>query len=327
MDPTFLTTLKPVISKLVNILGDEIEQAVKNKIIEYQVSATERNGLVKNFLHSHEPIRLSSFYQPLYIKSYRPSIDRNSKVRTSTENISNLFLINKNITIVGPAGCGKSTLINYLFLQSILEEYKIPIKIELRDLNKENDSILTYLYEKIFKLNTLSINKSMTKRLLASGRFIIFLDGVDEIISNRKEQILNEIKEITQAYYKNLYVISSRNFDEIVYLPSFTNYEVCEFTLDESIEFVKKQKFNNKTVEITNVIKATFNDKNIAISSFLANPLLLSMFILTFNRYPDLPKNHINFYYRVFDTLYYDHDNKTKGGFRRQRLSGLSEEQ
>ena len=50
------------------------------------------------------------------------------------------------------------------------------------------------------------------------------------------------------------------------------------------------------------------------ISAYLSNPLLLSMFILTFGNHPTIPSKKSEFYFNVFDTLYTKHDSVTKGG-------------
>lgn len=52
------------------------------------------------------------------------------------------------------------------------------------------------------------------------------------------------------------------------------------------------------------------------------------MFILTFNNYPELPKNKSKFYWNVFDTLATKHDSFTKkGGYQHERKTKLDHEQ
>lgn len=56
---------------------------------------------------------------------------------------------------------------------------------------------------------------------------------------------------------------------------------------------------------------------------YLSNPLLLSMFIISFENHPEIPKRKSAFYRNVFDTLYSRHDGITKNSFPREKLTGL----
>lgn len=59
----------------------------------------------------------------------------------------------------------------------------------------------------------------------------------------------------------------------------------------------------------------------------MSSPLLLSMFILTFNEHPELPQKKSSFYYNVFDTLHSKHDAKSKsGGYQHEKKTKLSED-
>ncbi|MEO0683756.1 MAG: hypothetical protein AAFY76_01580 [Cyanobacteria bacterium J06649_11] len=71
------------------------------------------------------------------------------------------------------------------------------------------------------------------------------------------------------------------------------------------------------------LLKAISNPKNQEYRNYFDNPLLLSMFILTFENHPEVPKRRSVFYSNVFDTLYSKHDGITKNSFARQRNSGL----
>ena len=61
--------------------------------------------------------------------------------------------------------------------------------------------------------------------------------------------------------------------------------------------------------------------------AYLSSPLLLSMFIFTFNSYPELPRSKNRFYWNVFDTLCTKHDSFTKKGcWQHERKSNLQNE-
>ena len=50
---------------------------------------------------------------------------------------------------------------------------------------------------------------------------------------------------------------------------------------------------------------------------------LLSMFLMTFQKFQEIPRRKSEFYHNVFDTIYSKHDGITKNSFIRERRSGL----
>ena len=59
----------------------------------------------------------------------------------------------------------------------------------------------------------------------------------------------------------------------------------------------------------------------------MSSPLLLSMFILTYDEHPELPRHISSFYYNVFETLHSKHDARSKaGGYQHEKKSKLSQE-
>ena len=61
---------------------------------------------------------------------------------------------------------------------------------------------------------------------MQSGDFIFFLDGYDEIISTKKQQITKDIDDLVKRYNRNNYMLTSRPFTDIEMLPLFYNYDV-----------------------------------------------------------------------------------------------------
>lgn len=316
--------------------AEEIKQTVNNNILEYQIEEYKRNSFSKTIIHRTAPQKLSVFYQPLFIRkvNYWGYHQYGYDQRIATDSIEKLFSELKTqykaqqfITILGSAGSGKSTLIKSLFVNCIDSNFKIPIKVELRYLNDYEGSLISYIKEKIFKINKLAENDRIIERLMHSGDFMFFLDGYDEISSSKKESISKNIDELTKLYNKNYYILTSRPFSMAESLPMFHNYEVCELCNDEIKQFINKQLPENESEIASKMIYAINTTKNSAYRSFLSNPLLLSMFILTFQTYSNIPQKISEFYAQVFDTLYSTHDSISKLAFERERQSGLIKEQ
>lgn len=319
-----------VLSVEANKITDQVCHIANNKILEYLTVEYERNSKTKTILHRSEPIDLIKFYQPLFLckasEKWNHFLLSNVKKRISTENVIKLFDNVNCITIIGTAGSGKSTLIKYLFVDTIKRNYKIPLKIELRYLNNNSKDLLSYLKNEVVKFYNIANSDYIINKLLNSGEFIIFFDGFDEISSNKKEEITHDICQITKKYPKNKYVLTSRPFVNIELLENFYNYEVCNLSCEEIESFVRKQ-FNDSEKELADRIIHTINSEGTqTYKSFLSNPLLLSMFIITYQTDSDIPQRRSDYYYQVFNTLYSVHDTSSKLGFIREKKSGLSKE-
>jgi predicted NACHT family NTPase len=300
---------------------------VNNNLLEYQLEEYNRNYRAKTLLHRVQPKNLKDFYQPLFIRKCGKSGRRlHNSERISTSSISELFKKKQFITLIGNAGSGKSTIVKYLFLNSIETKFKLPIKVELRYLNDFSGSVIDFIKEKIFKLNKLATHDRIIERIMSSGDFIFFLDGYDEINSTKKERITKEIDELVKLYNKNFYLLTSRPYTEIDLLPLFYNFEVCELSDEDINQFIKKQISIEEKELCNKIIEAVNSQENNSYKSFLSNPLLLSMFILTFQSYSSIPQKRSEFYSQVFDALYSVHDSMSKLAFVREKQSGLSKE-
>ena len=239
----FKDFLETPVNGLLKLVGNELKQVAKNRLFEYQTNEYKRNYFTKTLLHRSEPVKLDEFYLPLHITMYEGGNARrkSKEERISTEDVSKLFKKTNYIAIIGSAGSGKSTIVKYLFLDSVKRNFKIPIKVELRYLNDYKGSIADYIFDEIFTFHKLGFSKEIIDRLITSGNFIFFFDGYDEINSNKKEQVTNDIDQFVSKYSSNYYLITSRPYTNIDTLPLFTNYKVCDLLDSEIPAFVKKQ--------------------------------------------------------------------------------------
>lgn len=313
-----------------DILTEEVCQVANNKILEYLNTEYELNYKTKTILHRSEPVELDKFYQALYLHKISPQWGRRFIIeetdRISTENIESLFQKGNGITIIGTAGSGKSTLVKYLFVDAIKRKYKIPIKVELRYLNKYSGNLLSYIKNDIIKFSDIAQSDRVVERLLNSGQFVIFFDGYDEISSNKKEEITKDICNITKKYKLNKYILTSRPFVSVDMLENFYNYQVCDLSIDEIKSFVRKQFYDSEKEIAEKIIETINNEDAHTYKSFLSNPLLLSMFIITYQTDSNIPQKRSEYYNQVFNTLYSAHDTSSKLGFDRERKTGLTKE-
>ena len=309
------TFKNPLLEKLTDI-KKEVTYFFDDGILNYVQNFKDKYEYTKTFLFRNEKV---NFYDTFY-----PVTLRNSKKKINFNDLEELFKETNFLSIIGNAGSGKSMLMKHIFLLSIKQIFQVPIVIELRNLNHYEGSFTSYIHE-IITDKSLAPTKKILDRILDNGNFLFLLDGYDEIYSERKQKISNDIEKFTDKYHKNLFILTSRPGANAESFPRFDSCYVKPLTTTQIKEFTKKQLENIEEGQLADkIIDVIDKPENKEYSAYLSSPLLLSMFIMTFKSYPELPKLKSKFYWNVYDTLCTKHDTFTKhGGYQHERISGL----
>ncbi|PEC51251.1 hypothetical protein CON05_29160 [Bacillus cereus] len=277
---------------------------------QYLNSSVNKFKNVKTIINNHKPVSLYEFYVDVDIKC------KNDVINTST--IENILTFNNCITIFGSGGTGKSTLFKHLFLDTIKSTDLIPIFVELKDINnKEYKNIYDLIYESLVNLN-FSLEKEFFLKSLKNGNYVFFLDGYDEVKDIKKEFIYDEIENITNKYENNFFLVSSRKNNMLERgWDNFYDFTMEPLNEDKAIQLIKNLNYDTdiKDKFLYQLEKGDLFKKH---KSFCSNPLLLTIMLLTYQEFAEIPdKLHI-FYGRAFDVLYSRHD-ATKGSFVREK--------
>ena len=140
----------------------------------------------------------------LQVKGTKKSIDPSS----------NIFSEGTHVLIEGPAGVGKTTLLDSLSCQEGLPEHLVPIRIRLRDLTntscleKNEDEDASPLVRLIYDSFPLSVRKQISieelAALLSAKELIVpLLDGLDEVsvlLADSKSTASEVLEEILIDY-------------------------------------------------------------------------------------------------------------------------------
>lgn len=318
-----IDTFKEELLKTAGIQQNEVVASIDEGLQQYTDNWFHKISNVKTFLFNENPVRFEDVYVPLSLKYEKKTIE-------IPGNVELLFKINNYITIVGHAGSGKTMLMKHCFLNIIQKSNYIPVIIELRRIDSTTMKLAEYISSSVFKLNLVR-SESVFNKLLSDGRFIFFLDGFDEIAIKKKEIRSSEIEEFADRYNKNLFMLTSRPGAGAESLSRFRTYHVCEMNENQIRMFVERQaRYMDEDGEqiAKKIISTIYGSKNTTIKEYLSNPLLLSMFILTFKYTPELPSKRSGFYFNVFDTLYCKHDSTSKtGGYLHERKCKMEREQ
>lgn len=298
--------------------NDKIKQFIGRDIKNYLTKQKDRYSHIKTLLRGNTPVYLYDVYFPSKLL-----FDHKIVSTASSEALFNTY---KFITIIGDGGSGKSTLVKHLFLNTIFEKSKIPILVELRYLNEDSDELEVYI-KKIISQNKLAVNEDILEKLLEKGKFTLFLDGFDEVDEKTKKKLVKQVMDFVNKYSNNFYLLTSRPYSNIENLPLFTNLKMKDLSLEngEIKGFVFKQLGAEKELA-EKAFKSIEQGDTKYIHSFLKNPLLLSLYLLTFQNNASIPDKKYIFYRRVINALFSEHDSKTKLGYVREKLCGLDQE-
>ncbi len=275
---------------------------------EYIAKTSKNISLVKTIIYRKEPKFIYSIYECVGVKYGGKDID--------TSNVCNLLDIGNKILISGTGGTGKSVLLKHLFLNTIKETDYIPVMIELRNLNSLEIKDIS-LYDEMYKSlknNGFNLSKEYFELSMNEGAYVLFLDGIDEIKSDRKEKITREIKELSEHYGKNRYIASSRPSPGFIGWNDFCEADMMSLTKIQALELIGKIDFEERVKEDFCIeLNSVLFDKY---KSFASNPLLLNIMLLTFQKHSAIPESLNDFYEEAFVTLFNAHD-ATKDFYKR----------
>jgi len=289
----------------------EIQLRTKKVYTDYLVGCIKKYRATKTILYSDTPVPLLSFYEPLDVRhrsTIYPSVDFEA-----------MQSIGRHIMLMGTAGAGKSTLAKYLLLDAIKKEQRVPVLVELRDLNESDDNVSNLILETL-RVRNEDFTHEHLETTLSWGHYMVILDGFDEVQESIRSTIQRQILRLASRYADNLWIVTSRQDRELAYWEMFTNVQTCPLNKAKSIAMIEKLKVDSS---IRGRFVAELNDGLYErIESFASNPLLLTITLMTYADNADIPLKRHLLYDQIFLTLFQRHD-ATKG-FRRKMFCGLA---
>jgi GTPase SAR1 family protein len=315
---TFITELiQNNIDKLikgVTSIGKDTIANIKIKMgtafTDYLTTSTQKYSFTKTILYRHTPVYLYQFYVDVDLESHNELI-QSSKI----ENILNR---SNKVLLVGTGGTGKSTLIKHLFLNAVESEKYIPIFVELREINDLDDlksfDILAFIFEKLSNLN-FSLEKQYFMNAVKQGQFVFFLDGFDELKHEYRNTISKQIVKISDKYTNNYFIVSSRPDRNFVTWNNFIELKMNPLSKMQCLQLIDNLDIESSTkVKFKKLLDDKLYEKH---QTFLSNPLLLTIMLMTYSQSSDIPEKMCVFYEQAFNALYSNHDATKEGGFKR----------
>lgn len=284
---------------------------LKTAYADYLNASRLKYSKSKSFFIRSQPVELYSYYVPTGIVCSEKLIKKPDFIKCTE--------FTNRIVISGTGGSGKSVLIKHLFLNCIEEKTHAPILIELRDLNSHEESLDEFINEALSNFG-FKTSDDFIRNAKEAGHFCYFFDGFDEVTPKLRNKVIKDISSLSKKYPKCPIFISSRPDDTLEGLDDFSTFSMCPLSLDEALELVSKLPFDD-------VIKKKFcSDLTGGVfekhKSFLSNPLLLSIMLLTYGEFAEIPSKLSIFYNQAYEALFRRHD-AYKGAFNRERQTSL----
>lgn len=298
-------------SGVIKGLTNTLRVKINKSYTDYLQCVDERYSKAKSFFIKSEAIYLYEFYIPTGMSCGNCELESVTIVKVAEQGH---FMV-----LMGGGGSGKSMLMRHLFLDTLKTGHKVPVFLELRHLNEQNKTLLDFINATL-RVNKLDVDDDYIEKAMQAGHFVLLLDGFDEVLRKRRKGLSKEIQELQKKYDKNMILVSSRADNIFAGWEAFIEANVSPLNLDQAVRLVKKVPFDNeiKTKFVTDLQSKLFEKHE----SFLSNPLLLSIMLLTYSHSADIPSKLSVFYSQAYEALFQRHD-ALKGGFQRERLSGL----
>lgn len=271
----------------------------------------ERYGRGKSFFVRTEATPIYDFFVPLSLS--------NPFRELHEPGAAQLCALSPFAIITGTGGSGKSMMMRHFLVNCIASGNKIPAFIELRQLNQTSDSVRELLLRTLNGFG-LDLDERVLEPALSSGQFLLLLDGFDELERKARARVAREVQKLAEKYRKNWIVVSSRPDQSLQGWDTFTEYAVDPLSLGQAVSLVERLPFDEqvKLHFIRNVRERLFEEHR----SFLSNPLLLSIMLLTYSDVAHIPHKLSTFYSQAYEALFHRHD-ALKGGFQRERRCSL----
>lgn len=213
------------------------------------------------------------------------------------------------LLILGKPGAGKTTFLKHLAIQCDRGEFQkdlVPFFVTLKDFAEAEGKpgLLAYLdpSKSPFKRKTFDdFDRDALEQIFNSGKALILLDGLDEVLEKDNEKVLKEIRDFSTRFPDNQYVMTCRIAAKEYTFEKFTEVEIADFDW-EQIKIFANNWFKNKAIQPETFLARLEKDE--PIQELASNPLLLTLLCLAFEESGEFSANRAGLYKEGLDAFY-----------------------
>ena len=277
----------------------------------YIINARSKLAKTKSFFILDKPADFYDYYVSTAVSCGRSRLDNPGIIQCTS--------ISDRVVITGTGGSGKSIFMRHLFLDCIKQMKYVPILIELRDLNDSERTVEEHIFYTL-ENGGFDVGGGFVKRSMEFGKFCFLFDGFDELIVGRRKEVADYICEVSSRFSGCPVIVSSRPDERFHGWGQFSIYAVEPLSKKSSMALVKKLPVESEVKEkfLRELDERLYEEH----TSFLSNPLLLSIMLLTYHQNAEVPAKLSLFYSQAYEALFQKHD-ATKGAYKRNRATNL----
>ncbi|MCL4068988.1 NACHT domain-containing protein [Pseudomonas sp. GX19020] len=275
---------------------------------DHILSIHENLSKVKIITGGDRPINFTSIYTPSNFTCAGTSY--------KDDDVMASVVAGKRCVLSGHGGAGKSFMMRHVWLEVVKRKSgKVPVLVELRRLNSLSSYDMTsFIRAAIF--GSLDLDETVFRKFCEKGLFVFLFDGFDEVSRSKREELEAQILLMSRSFPKCGFVVSGRPDDRFSAWVEFYVFKADPFDYDQFKQLIDKVPFEQASKKaFQKIANERFFIKH---KSFLSNPLLSLMMLLTFRDNAEIPTRLSSFYENCFSTLYGRHD-ALKEAFSRQK--------
>jgi predicted NACHT family NTPase len=227
--------------------------------------------------------------------------------RVSEKRVPGLEAVQRysKLMVLGKPGAGKTTFLKYLAMQCIEGQFqanRVPFFITLKDFAEapKQPDLLEYIAQQFSGCGVTDASVK-AEQLLRQGRTLMLLDGLDEVREKDTKRVLRQIREVSDQFHINQFVITCRIAAKDYTFERFTEVEVADFDEEQIAIFAQNWFRLSDSVKADRFIQKL--KENESIQELATNPLLLTLLCLVFGETADFPTNRSELYKEGLDVL------------------------
>lgn len=304
----------------------------QNPFQTYIDNATRYYSTKKTLLYAENPHPFYELYVCNDIKYHKYRFtgyrDIKPEITISDATIEKLETESKYIIIEGLGGIGKSMFLTHLFLTSatqVSETGIIPLFLSLKDYKDTTDNVVDFIWKSLCVYDS-NLSRKVIIEALQNKELVLLLDGLDEIQSSARESFESDLEAFIKAYNGNPIIITSRPiYNAFVSFSKFSVFDIQALSKEQALTLVGKLEFWDDSAK-NNFMQALNKELYTSHYQFASNPLLLTIMLMTYSSFGEVPAKMHVFYSKAYETMSRLHD-ASKGSFKRPLYTKLTPEE
>ncbi|MEM8639703.1 MAG: NACHT domain-containing protein [Cyanobacteria bacterium P01_G01_bin.54] len=312
-------------------INEQTRQLIFQASEQYTQNFSERHGTLK-VLGMREPIELEAVYTTVQVlqddgaQPFDSLADQEATFRQGGRQGSRRRFVPSDmptqtglaiaqeqpyLLVLGGPGSGKSTLLKRVGLEALqgkkgqFDHGCIPVFIELKRLSASDLSLEAFIGRE-FEISGFPESDNFTQKALEQGKFLLLLDGLDEVPSDNIHPIMEEIQDFVDRYAQNRYMVSCRIGAIRSSFPRFIDVAIADFDNAQIEQFISNWFSSDTDQEVGTAERcwaALQKPKNAAAKELAHTPLLLTFLCRVFDRSQKFPSNRSVLYRKALRIL------------------------